>query len=98
MIDNVLNMCTSTSQADIAVVTMDAVFFYDDYSALYSGSCRTMSLGDFFSGFAGLPDVSRWDAIFTVSNSYIDLLTGIRLQFLHRPINRYTSPIPTSTY
>ncbi|XP_062587538.1 uncharacterized protein LOC134249179 [Saccostrea cucullata] len=73
MVDNVQNMCTTTSQRDLAVITTEAVYIYDNKDFLKIGSCKSVSIASMFKGFGDLPDVSQWSAVLTVQKSYIDV-------------------------
>lgn len=75
MIDNVNNMCTSSSQHDIAIVTTNGVHLYDIAASLTTGACRNMTIAELFQGFASLPDRNTWKALLTYNNDCFDLFT-----------------------
>ncbi|XP_061190322.1 uncharacterized protein LOC133198181 [Saccostrea echinata] len=79
MVDNVQNMCTQSSQRDLAVITTEAVYIYDNKESLKSGACKSVSITSMFKGFADLPDVTQWDAVLTVQKSYIDVIAGSKI-------------------
>ncbi|XP_065926613.1 uncharacterized protein [Magallana gigas] len=68
-------MCDMNSQHNIAIVTTNGVYLYDDAASLTTGACRNMTNAELFQGFASLPDMSTWKALLTYTNTYIDLFT-----------------------
>lgn len=77
MIDRLQNMCSASSQSDFAVITTDIIYFYDDKASLTSGSCKSVHYSTLFSGYSDLPDITHWKAVLTMSQSYVDVYTGI---------------------
>lgn len=77
MIDRLQNMCSTTSQSDFAVITTEIIYFYDDKASLTSGSCKSVHYSTLFSGYSDLPGITHWKAVLTVSQSYVDVYTGI---------------------
>lgn len=80
MIDRLQNMCTATTQSDIAVITgSGTIYIYDDYNSLTTGSCKSVDVTSLFDGYSDLPHVSQWKAVYTVQKSYVDVYTGIEI-------------------
>lgn len=77
MIDRLQNMCSANSQSDFAVITTEIIYFYDDKASLTSGSCKSVHYSTLFSGYSDLPGITHWKAVLTVSQSYVDVYTGI---------------------
>lgn len=71
------NMCSGSSLWDLAVITTEAVYFYDDKESMTSGSCKSVPYSTMFSGFADLPDITHWKVVLVVSKTYVDVYTGI---------------------
>lgn len=71
------NMCSGSSLWDLAVITTEAIYFYDDKESMTSGSCKSVPYSTMFSGFADLPDITHWKVVLVVSETYVDVYTGI---------------------
>uniref|UniRef100_K1QLN1 Uncharacterized protein n=1 Tax=Magallana gigas TaxID=29159 RepID=K1QLN1_MAGGI len=76
IINNLYDMCDMNSQHNIAIVTTNGVYIYDDAASLTTGACRNMTNAELFQGFTSLPDKITWKALLTYTNTYIDLFTG----------------------
>ncbi|XP_055997918.1 uncharacterized protein LOC125647283 [Ostrea edulis] len=80
MVDRLQNMCTATTQSDIAVITgSGTIYIYDDYNSLTTGSCKSVDVTSLFDGYSDLPHVSQWKAVYTVQKSYVDVYTGSKV-------------------
>lgn len=73
------NMCSESSLWDLAVITTEAVYFYDDKESMTSGSCKSVPYSTMFSGFNDLPDITHWKVVLVVSETYVDVYTGKNL-------------------
>lgn len=80
------NMCSGSSLWDLAVITTETVYFYEDKESMTSGSCKSVPYSTMFSGFGDLPDIAHWKAVLVVSDTYVDVYTGISklLKFINR--------------
>ncbi|XP_033728517.1 uncharacterized protein LOC117317725 [Pecten maximus] len=76
-IGNLINMCSSSSAIDIALIMDDGVYIYDDLPSLETGACAgPLALSTVFSGYSGaksLPAISNIICLMVHQNNEIDM-------------------------
>ncbi|XP_069107997.1 uncharacterized protein [Argopecten irradians] len=82
-IGNLLNMCSSSSSTDIAIITDDGVYIYDNKDALLTGACLgPLTLTSIFNGYSGsgaLPSISDIIGLMVYQNNDIDMYNNFQV-------------------
>ncbi|XP_060074284.1 uncharacterized protein LOC132554007 [Ylistrum balloti] len=85
-IGNLNNMCSGSSSVDIALITDDGVYLYDDMGSLTTGACSgPQAITTIFSGYSGgkaLPSVSDIICLMVHQNNDIDMFDS---KYTHIP-------------